>query len=391
MKNYLRFAFALLFIILFLNACNKDEVVINVPTDEVYVIETLQKGFPSLPTSPYNYANIVLPNYLTGPNIQGQINTPANNPITDYGATLGRVLFYDVRLSKRNVKSCASCHQQAFSFTDPAQFSTGFDGGLTGRNSMSLLNAAYYPNGHFFWDERAVSAEAQASGPITNAVEMGMTMPEVVAKLQAAGYYQSLFQKAYGSEVIDSTGIVRALAQFVRSMVSYRTKYDEGRAAFPPNQNPGQVNFANFTAQENQGKQLFFGQAGCAACHGTETFTSPGTRNNGLDLVYADNGLGAVTGNPQQNGLFKSPSLRGIEPGAPFMHDGRFATLEAVVEHYSSGIKAHPNLSPQLRLPNGTPRNLNLTANQKAALVAFLKTLTDTGIATDAKFANPFF
>jgi cytochrome c peroxidase len=389
MKNYIRFAIAILTTVLLLNACNKDA---QINSEDILVTEdVLTKGFPNLPSTPFNYANIQLPNYLSGPNIVGQLNTPANNVITDHGATLGRVLFYDVRLSKNNVKSCSSCHLQANSFSDPDQFSTGFDGGLTDRNSMSLLNAAYYPNGHFFWDERAVSAEVQASGPITNAVEMGMTMPEVVVKLQQAGFYQSLFQKAYGSEVIDSAGIVKAIAQFVRSMVSYRTKYDEGRAAFPPNQNPGQVNFANFTAQENQGKQLFFGQAGCAACHGTETFTSPGARNNGLDLVYADNGVGAVTGNPQQNGLFKSPSLRGIEPSAPYMHDGRFATLEAVVEHYSTGIKAHPNLSPQLRLPNGMPRNLNLTTQQKAALVAFLKRLNDTGIATDAKFANPFF
>jgi cytochrome c peroxidase len=256
---------------------------------------------------------------------------------------------------------------------------------------MSLLNAGFYPNGHFFWDERAISAEAQASGPITNPVEMGMTMSALVTKLEAAGYYQPLFQKAFGTEVIDSARIVRAIAQFIRSMVSYRTQYDEGRAAFPPNQNPGQVNFANFTASENRGKQLFFGNAGCAQCHGTETFTSPGARNNGLDLVYTDNGVGAVTGNPQQNGLFKSPSLRGIELSAPYMHDGRFATLEQVVEHYSTGVKNHPNLSPQLRTPNGTPRNLNLSSTQKADLVAFLKTLTDTGIATDLKYSNPFF
>ena len=392
MKNFNQFAFVLLFAALVLNACNKDEASIVTPTDEVLLTDIVYgKGIPSLPTTPYNYANIALPNYFGAPNIQGQLNVPPNNPITDNGATLGRVLFYDPKLSAKGNRSCASCHQQSNSFSDPAQFSIGFEGGLTGRNSMSLLNAGYYPNGHFFWDERAASAEAQASGPITNPVEMGMSMPRLVGTLEAAGYYQPLFQKAFGSEVIDSARIVRAIAQFVRSMVSYRTKYDEGRAAFQPNQNPGQVNFANFTAQENQGKQLFFGQAGCAQCHGTETFTSPGARNNGLDLVYADNGVGAVTGNPQQNGLFKSPSLRGIELSAPYMHDGRFATLEDVVEHYSTGVKAHPNLSPQLRNPNGTPHNLNLSAAQKSALVAFLKTLTDTGIASDAKYSNPFF
>ena len=363
--------------------CQKEEpaAVIFLPTD---------KTMPSLPATPFHYANPGLPAYLTTPMINGQNTTPVNNPVTDHGATLGRVLFYDVNLSANNTKACASCHQQAFAFSDPDQFSLGFDGERTTRNSMSLINAAYYPNGRYFWDERAASAEAQASRPIVNPVEMGLTMPKLVAKLQTVSYYPQLFKNAFGTTIIDSAGIVRALAQFVRSTVSYRTKYDDGRAAFPPNQNPGMVGFANYTAGENLGRQLFFGRGNCAQCHGTETFTSPGARNNGLDLVYADNGVGTVTGNPGQNGQYKSPSLRGIAQSAPYMHDGRFTTLEQVVEHYNSQVKAHPNLSPQLRGPNGMPRVLNLNAAEKAALVAFLKTLTDTGIATDEKFANPF-
>ena len=353
-------------------------------------LDVTGRAAPNLPATPFNYANLSLPAYLTTPNINGQNNTPNNNQITNNGATLGRVLFYDVNLSANNTKSCASCHQQAFSFSDPAQFSVGFNGGLTARNSMSLLNARFYPDGRFFWDERAASAEAQASRPIVHPVEMGMTMPGLVIKLQGVGYYPQLFQNAFGTPGIDSARIVRALAQFVRSAVSFRTKYDTGRAAFPPNQNPGTVNFANFTAQENQGKALFFGAGRCNTCHGTETFTSAAPKNNGLDLVYTDNGVGAITGNPAQNGQFKSPSIRGIEKSGPYMHDGRFATLEQVVEHYSTGLKPHPNLSPELRNPNGTPHLLNLTAAQKASLVAFLKTLTDTGIATDVKYSNPF-
>jgi cytochrome c peroxidase len=176
----------------------------------------------------------------------------------------------------------------------------------------------------------------------------------------------------------------------VRSLVSYRTKYDVGRSAFPANQNPATVNFTNFTAAENLGKTIFFTRGTCATCHGTETFSSPGARNNGLDLVYTDNGVGAITKNTRDNGLFKSPSLRGIEKSAPYMHDGRFATLEQVVEHYNSQVKPHPNLSPELRAPNGQPRRLNLTTADKSALVAFLKTLTDTGIETDVKYSNPF-
>ena len=380
---------AILSIALLIAACQKDTAPVSIVSDALEpVVE--DRVAPNLPPTPYNYANITLPAYLNTPPIAGQINTPANNPITNYGATLGRVLFYDPALSANNTKSCSSCHQQANAFTDPARFSTGFAGGLTSRNSMSLLNARYYPNGRFFWDERSASAEAQASRPIVHPVEMGMTMPALVTKLRGISYYPQLFQNAFGTPTIDSARVVRALAQFVRSMISYRTKYDTGRAAFPANQNPGTVNFANFTAQENQGKQLFFGPARCAQCHGTETFTSPGARNNGLDLVYADNGVGAVNNNTAQNGLFKSPSLRGIQQSGPYMHDGRFTTLAQVVEHYNSGVQPHPNLSPELRGPNGAPRRLNLTAAQKSALVAFLNTLTDTGIAADAKYANPF-
>ncbi|WP_428655171.1 cytochrome-c peroxidase [Runella sp.] len=345
---------------------------------------------PVLPTVPFNYASIPLPPYLNNQQVRNQINTPATNAITDQGAALGRVLFYDKNLSFNNTTACASCHHQSNSFSDTLRFSKGFVGGLTTRNSMSLINARYYPNGRFFWDERAASAEIQASRPIVHTVEMGMTMPSAVAKLKTLGYYPGLFQNAYGTATIDSAGIVKALAQFIRSMVSYRTKYDIGRAALTGNQNPNNVDFANFTALENQGKQIFFNQGNCNRCHGTETFTATEARNNGLDLVSTDNGVGAITGNRAENALFKVPSLRGIEKSAPYMHDGRFATLEQVVEHYNSQVRPHANLSPQLRGNNGQPRRLNLTAAQKNALVAFMKTLTDTGIATDPKFSDPF-
>jgi cytochrome c peroxidase len=379
--------------IMFLGSCQKDNVTTSNENNlgaQDNLTATSRATTPTLPTTVFNYSTFALPAYLATPNITGQINTPNNNPITDNGATLGRVLFYDKALSANGTISCASCHQQAFSFSDPAQFSTGFAGGKTTRNSMSLLNAKYYTNGRFFWDERSASAEAQASRPFVHPVEMGMTMAGVVTKLQSLSYYPALYQKAFGNTTIDSAKTVRAIAQFVRSMVAYRSKYDTGRGALPANANATTTNFTNFTAQENQGKQIFFGVGNCAACHGSDAFTSPNARNNGLDLVYSDNGVGTVNNNATQNGFFKSPSLRGIEKSAPYMHDGRFATLEQVVEHYNSGVKAHPNLSPPLRLPNGQARRLNLSAADKAALVAFLKTLTDTGIATDVKYANPF-
>ncbi|HSU27505.1 MAG TPA: c-type cytochrome, partial [Chitinophagaceae bacterium] len=152
---------------------------------------------------------------------------------------------------------------------------------------------------------------------------------------------------------------------------------------------PPNVNFPNYNNEENRGKELFF-TVGCAACHGTETFTAPLEKNNGLDMVTTDRGFGAVTNNTNQDGLFKVGSLRNVELTAPYMHDGRFNTLEEVIEHYSTGVKNHPNLSQQLRLPNGNPRLLNLPPADKAALVAFLKTLTDNSVITDVKFSNPF-
>lgn len=203
-----------------------------------------------------------------------------------------------------------------------------------------------------------------------------------------------MFQKAFGTTEITSDKISKALAQFVRSIVSYSSKYDQGRAMVS---NPS-ANFPNFTTEENTGKNIFFqtipnGGGACFGCHTTEAFISanPGPQNNVLDAVSTtDRGAGGVFSNPIFVGRFKTPSLRNIELTAPYMHDGRFATLEAVVEHYNSGIKAHPTLSPALTDANNNPVKLNLTNSEKAALVAFLKTLTDNSIGTEAKWSNPF-
>lgn len=371
-------------ITLLLAACKKEDNT-AAPTDPVAAVL-------NLPATPFNYASPNLPAYLSAPPIAGQLNTPGNNPITDNGATLGRVLFYDKNLSVNNTISCASCHKQANAFSDNEIKSKGFNGGLTGRHSMGLIDAAYYPNGRFFWDQRAATLEEQALMPIQDAVEMGMTLPALVSKLQGLAYYKPLFNKAFGDTAINSTRIARALSQFVRSIVSYQSKYDAGRNTLPAAPAPApNTPFPNFTAQENRGKEIFLsGIGGCAPCHGSETFTAPGEKNNGLDLTTTDRGFGAVVNNTNLDATFKVGSLRNIELSAPYMHDGRFATLEQVVEHYSSGVKNHPNLSPQLRLPNGQPRLSNLSAADKAALVAFLKTLTDTQVTTDVKFSNPF-
>ncbi len=345
----------------------------------------------NLPATSFAYANQQLPNYLLTPNIAGQDNTPADNAVTDQGATLGRVLFYDKTLSLNKTVSCASCHKQGLGFSDSAVLSKGFLGGLTARNSMSLVNARYYPAKHFFWDERAATLEAQVLTPIQNSVEMGMQLDTLVNRLKATTHYPVLFAKAFGDTTINSDRISKALSQFVRSIISYKSKYDAGRSQVPPGADPVQTPYNNFTAQENEGKQLFFSPlTACATCHGTETFTAPGNRNDGIENPSVDEGVGGVSNIIAQVGNFKVPSLKNIELTAPYMHDGRFATLEQVVEHYNSGIQPNPNLAPQLKNPNGTPKRLNLTEEQKASLVAFLKTLTDTAMTTDEKFSNPF-
>ena len=356
----------------------------------------------NLPETPFDYASLNLPSHFTTnvagqplpTSINGTDNTPATNPITNDGATLGRVLFYDKKLSANGTIACASCHKQDKGFSDDATLSPGFNGGSTGRHSMTLINTRFYQRGRFFWDERATTLEEQVLQPFQDPVEMGMTLQQVVSKAQEQSYYPELFQKAFGSTEISSDKIAKALSQFVRSIVSFSSKYDIGRAQ---SASPG-ANFANFTAEENTGKNIFFqtipnGGGACFGCHTTEAFVSanPGPQNNGLDLTSTtDLGAGSVFNNPIFVGRFKTASLRNIELTAPYMHDGRFATLEQVVEHYNSGIKSHPTLSPALTDANGKPVQLNLTSAQKAALVAFLKTLTDKSVSTETKWSNPF-
>jgi len=379
------FLFLLAISLLLMGCSKKNDTTPTLTADPI-------KDVLNLPATAFNYSNLIQPAYLNGSDIQSQINTPAGNTITDNGATLGRVLFYDKNLSINNSISCASCHKQNNAFSDPVTRSAGFAGGLTGRNSMTLIDAKYYPDGRFFWDQRANSLESQVLIPIQNMVEMGMTLPQLEIKLKAFAYYPLLFEKAFGDNVINSNRISLALSQFVRSIVSYQSKYDAGRSTFPAVPAPAPTTlFPNFTVQENRGKEIFLSpQFACAACHGSETFTAIAARNNGLDLITTDRGFGQVTNDIANDGRFKSGTLRNVELTAPYMHDGRFATLEQVVEHYSSGVKDHPNLSPQLRLPNGQPRLANFSPQDKAALVAFLKTLTDNTVTTDVKYSNPF-
>jgi len=344
-----------------------------------------------------NYANQTVPNYINKDNTAG-------NTITDKGATLGRVLFYDKNLSSNNTISCASCHQQVNAFSDTNVASIGVNG-TTGRHAMRLINARFANENKFFWDERAATLEFQTTQPIRNHNEMGYSgangdqdFNNLVTKLSQLGYYKELFKFVYDTEDITESKIQLALAQFVRSIQSFDSKYDAGRALAG---NDGQ-SFSNFTNQENQGKQLFLappqfdatgsrtgGGLGCAGCHAAPEFDiAPNSGNNGIIGVL--NGTGIDITNT------RAPSLRDIVKtdgtlNGPLMHTGVITSLQAVIGHYGT-INLAPgntNLDPKLR-PNGFGQQLNLTAPEVNAVIAFLKTLSGTNVYVDAKWSNPF-
>jgi cytochrome c peroxidase len=337
---------------------------------------------PTLPPTPYGYSDASAPlpeHFLTavgGESVVSYDNTPTENPITDAGAALGRVLFYDPRLSANDGISCAGCHNPALGFSDTPAQSTGFAGGLTRRHSPGLANARFYQRGRFFWDERAPSLEAQALMPIQDAGEMGLTLDDLTAKLEATPYYPPLFAAAFGTSEVTSDRVSRAVAQFVRSLVSGESRYDQGVAA------GGAPGFGGvLTPEEIEGEALFR-STGCAECHATVAQVSDSIHNIGLDAASPDTGAG--------RGAFKAPSLRNVAVRPRFMHDGRFTSLEQVIDFFDAGVQPNPDLDPRLKAGDGTPKRLNLTTGQKAALAAFLRTLTDSTFLTSPRFANPF-
>jgi cytochrome c peroxidase len=349
-------------------------------------LQAASPGVPALPTTTDDYVKYAvtdLPNHFKNQPLAGRNNTPVDNPITNAGATLGRVLFYDDRLSHNDGLSCSSCHKQENDFSDPATKSLGFEGGLTGRHSMGLSNGAYYDRGTFFWNERASSLENQVLMPIQDPVEMGTNLTQLTAELAATTFYPTLFQNAFGTPEVTSDRISKSLAQFVRSMVTYQSKFDAAVAAGPP----GAPNYtaAGYTPQEIDGAGLFHGVGRCNLCHTTAAQVGDLPHNIGLD---ADNSAD-VGVSPPGAGQFKTPSLRNSEVRDGYMHDGRFTSLEQVVEFYSTGIQNNPTLDPILK-PGGQPLHLNFTTAQKAALVAFLKTLTDQSFLTNEIFSDPF-
>lgn len=401
------------------------------PTRAFFKVSRNSDAAPSLPAIPFSYTEPLPPHFTANSfpfnfQLQNAVsendNTPLENSTTNEGAALGRVLFYDKKLSSNQTLSCASCHQQELGFSDPHIKSKGFEDGFTRRRSMALGNAAFYKPGKFFWDERAATLEAQVLQPIQDPVEMGMTLSELVAVVSAQSYYPPLFQSAFGDPVVTSERISRALAQFVRSLVSSDSRYDRARArvssplnAFPVTDSTAGAN-DSFTAEENLGKELFMRRTvngntrplTCIDCHVSEAFVSPWrqgprvgatstTVNNGLSLPNSiDRGVRETTGDIADSEKFKMPSLRNIAIRPPYMHDGSLGTLEEVVEHYSSGIQPHPNLQqPLLRVISEDPQvleaiQLNFSTVEKAAIVAFLKTLTDDTLLTHEKFSDPF-
>ncbi|MBS1680365.1 MAG: cytochrome-c peroxidase [Bacteroidetes bacterium] len=346
--------------------------------------------------------------YLDLPQTPYQYNSGAAN---DYIPTLGRVLFYDTRLSVSNGVSCASCHKQALAFSDNNKFSRGFNGVLTNRNAMPIQNLRGFGiiNGtpifsdsslnlstSLFWDGRETLLTAQVLEPIISHVEMGMTLENLTKKLSQLSEYPSLFKNAYGDEEVTEGKISVALSRFIVSITSNQTKFDLY-----------QQRKIEFSPAELEGFNIFLNKYNCNNCHNTFSFNGslftnidapffgggyvPDQRfiDIGLDTNPIDKGRADVTGLSTDIGRFKIPNLRNVALTAPYMHDGRFATLNEVLEHYSTGIEDSPNLDPVLQT-NGSPRRMMISEAEKQSIIAFLYTLTDYSMITDPKFSSPF-
>jgi cytochrome c peroxidase len=333
-------------------------------------------------TGPYE---LVVPKYF------GDFQIPANNPLTKEGVTLGRMLFYEKMLSNNNTVSCASCHQQSHAFTDAQAFSKGSDGLPGKRSTMSLVNLSW--NKRFFWDGRVTSLEEQALVPIQDPLEMHQSLDAAVAKLQSSPIYPARFKQVFGSETITAQQIAKALAQFERTLVSSNSKYDQYlNKQYQP------------TAKELNGEALFMTHplagkirgGNCGDCHGGFLTTLGNFHNNGLDTEVQDNGLEGVTGKIADRGKFRAPSLRNIALTAPYMHNGRFQTLEEVLDHYNEHIRISETLDPLIleasneQVVPGEPVKLHLSEQEKKDIIAFLHLLTDSTFITDPRFSDPF-
>jgi len=349
-----------------------------------------EPGKPTLPATSYVYddAQLPLPPLFRFSRDQfgpfWDTTLLSGNEPTNAGATLGRVLFYDKRLSITNTHACGSCHHQAHGFASPEPFNTGVAGVPLKRNAMALVNARYNLDNLYFSDRRVMTLENLVPMPIEEPSELGNFMPLVVAKLAATDFYPPLFEAAFGTPEITEERVRFAIAQFVRSLISYRTKFDaaysyRGSSSAP---DPATV----LTAEELWGSKLFEAAPGapCSFCHVSDVQEVDVPANNGLDAVPTDPGVGG--------GRFRAASLRNIAVTGPYMHDGRFATLREVIDHYDHGLVGSLTLSDLLRDPGFTrqPNVMGLSEEDKNALEAFLLTLTDDALLNDPKFADPF-
>lgn len=346
-----------------------------------------------------NYDDQDLPNYINDDNTNG-------NPVSNLGATLGRVLFYDKNLSVDRNIACASCHLQEFAFGDTALASIGVDG-TTGRHSMRLINSGFATEVRFFWDERAATLEEQSTQPIQDHIEMGFSgsdndpdMDSLIRRMNSLEYYPMLFSEYYGDNEITENRMQLAISQFVRSIQSFDSKYDVGRSQIRNNND----DFPNFTDSENNGKTLFQtnpdvqngqrigGGLGCNRCHGAPEFD--------IDDNSDNNGVVGVIGDPNASDLTntKSPTLRDLFDGngdlnGPTMHDGSLATMTAIIDHYNN-IIPNTELDNRLRggqgVGNNSGQSLNITAQERIDLEAFLKTLTGSDVYRNPKWSDPF-
>lgn len=291
-----------------------------------------------------------------------------NNAVTDAGFALGKKLFYDPLLSKDSTVACGSCHQQfvAFAHSDH-KLSHGINNLLGNRNSPALYNIAWFPN--FMWDGGVNHLEVQPLAPIANPVEMDESMANVIMKLKRSSFYPEMYKAAFGSDTITTQATMRAMAQFMGSMISANSKYDKHEK--------GEV---GFTTEEMNGLLVF--RANCESCHKEPLLTDMSFRNNGLDLNFTkDPGRALISSLPQDSGLFRVPSLRNVALTYPYMHDGRLNSLMDVLNHYDSGIQMSSTLDPLL-----ISGSIPLTLQEKNDVIAFLNTLTDYTFIRDSRF-----
>ena len=389
--------------LLFAQSCTKEPTLVEVdPYEGLSALKQDAAEYVSM--FPFHYSSEV-PAYIKALGVGEQYEP------NDEKVALGRLLFYDKNLSSDRSISCASCHKQEKAFGDDAVLSTGVNGQKTARQSMALANVIRF-GAHYqsvknsidpalLWDGRAADVTMQAPMAFTNPHEMNMTMDGVVEQVKSGPWYPYFFTQAYGDTNVTADRILESLQSFVDVLGTTETKFDKAMNLVGGNLDLDVsvvldsyqgtdtiVPLLDFTVGEVRGKNLFV--KNCSKCHSPirslqEVFMAC----NGLDMAYTDNGLGKLTGRPEDNGVFKSPSLRNIEISAPYMHDGRFATLEQVVQFYSEEIQPHPNLHSSLKNADGTV-GMHFTEQEEKDLVAFLKTISDKSVTYDARFSNPY-